>query len=422
VSMGAFSAALSGMNATQQDLAVVGNNLANINTVGYKASSVTFADLVSQSVGGTSVNPMQSGLGVTTGSISSNFSQGGLQSTGVATDVAIQGQGFLVVGSGSNQSFTRAGNLSFDPTGKLITSDGQAVQGYTTVDPLTGLIVTSGTPSDIIVPAGVLHPPTPTSTMETMTNLNSGSAVGAVFNSSVQVYDSLGIAHSATIKFTETGAGAWSYSMSVPGADVTGGTAGTPSVIATGTLGFNNLGVLTAVNGGAVANVTVTGPAWANGAAATNITWQMVDPTSGSPTVSNYASTSATASVMQNGSAAGSVSGITINPDGTITAAYGSGQSATVAQIALANFTNPEGLVKLGSNNYGESYASGIPNIGIPGTAGRGTLIGSSLEQSNVDMAQEFTNMILAQRGYEANSKSITVSDQMLQDTLNLIR
>ena len=422
MSMGSFSASLSGMNANQQELAVIGNNLANINTVGFKASDVTFADLVSQSVGGTSTNPMQIGLGVTSGSISPNFSQGGVENTGIATDVAIQGQGFLVVGSGANHSYTRAGNLTFDSTGKLVTSDGLAVQGYTQIDPVTNKIIATGQPTDITVPPGVLRQPTATTTMGTVTNLSSTAALASTFNSSVQIYDTLGVAHVATVTYTNTGNGAWSYSMTVPGADVTGGVVGTPSVINSGTMTFDNAGQLLQVNGAAAADVTVTGPAWKNGAAATNVTWQLLDPTSGQSTITNYAAPSGTSSVTQNGSAAGATNGITIDANGNINASFGAGQTVTVAQLALASFNNANGLVRLGANNFGESQASGTASVGTAGTAGRGTLIGSSLEQSNVDMAQEFTKMILAQRGYQANSKSITVSDQLLMDTLNLIR
>jgi flagellar hook protein FlgE len=173
------------------------------------------------------------------------------------------------------------------------------------------------------------------------------------------------------------------------------------------------------VNGAAPANVAITGPTWADGATATNMTWGLLDP-NGAPTLTGYSAPSQTSSLTQNGSTAGSVSGISIDSDGQIVATIGAGQTVILGQLALANFNNPGGLMKLGSNAYGESAAAGIANVGVAGTGGRGSLIGSSLEQSNVDMAKEFTQMILAQRGYQANSKSITTADQLLQDTLNL--
>ena len=198
--------------------------------------------------------------------------------------------------------------------------------------------------------------------------------------------------------------------------------AGTPFNVATGTLVFSNSGVLTSVNGvNPPADVTINTPAWNNGAAASQWRWDLVDA-AGTASLTGFASASATSSKSQNGSAAARVESISISSDGSIVATFGAGQTISVGQLAIANFNNPKGLVKLGSNKYGESQSAGIANVGSPGTGGRGTLIGSALEQSNVDIAQEFTQMILAQRGYQANSKTITVSDELLQDTLNLKR
>jgi flagellar hook protein FlgE len=414
-----FTTSLSGLSANQQKLDVIGNNLANINTIAFKESDVNFSDLVSQSVGGTSVNPMQVGLGVTTGSISPNFRQGGIQNTGVPTNVAIQGSGFFVIGAANDRSYTRAGDFAQDAHGTLITSDGHPVQGYMSSDPITGAIITTGLPTDIVVPPGVLRAPTATTQFAAASNLDATAAVGATFTASPQIYDSLGAAHVETITYTNTGPGAWTYSIAVPGEDVAGGTAGTPSVLKAGTLSFSPLGVLTLVDGAAAANVAVPAPTWADGAAATGMTWELIDA-KGSPTVTGYTAKSQTSSLTQNGEAAGSVSSINIDADGRIVATIGAGQTVVLGQLALANFNNPAGLMKLGSNAYGESAAAGIANVGAAGSGGRGTLIGSSLEQSNVDMAKEFTQMILAQRGYQANSKSITTADQLLQETLNL--
>ncbi len=422
MSVGSFSASLSGLNANQQKLSVIGNNLANINTIAFKASTVNFADLVSQSVGGPSANPMQIGLGVTTGSISPNFTQGGVESTGIATNVAIQGTGFFVVGDASSRAYTRAGNFSFDANGALVTPDGQFVQGYTALDPVTGQISTTGQPGSIIIPPGVLRPPVASTAFGTMSNLDSRAAVGSTFTASVQIYDALGEPHVSTITFTKTGVGAWGYNVAVPGADVNGGTVGTPTTIGAGTLTFDSQGRLTSVNGGSPADVTITSPSWRNGAAAVNFSWDLVDP-NGAATITQYAAGSATSSVTQNGSPTGAVASIiSINQSGQLVASFGIGRTVVVGQLALATFNNPQGLVKAGTNYYSESEASGNPSVGIAGSGGRGTLIGSSLEQSNVDIAQEFTQMILAQRGYQANSKSITVADELLLETLNLKR
>jgi flagellar hook protein FlgE len=422
MSVGSFSASLSGLNVHQQKLGVIGNNLANLNTVGFKSSIVQFSDLVSQSIGGASDNPMQIGLGVAVGQISPNFSQGGIESTGISTNVAIQGTGLFIVGDAAHRAYTRAGNFTFDANGVLVTPDGQTVQGYTAVDPLTGLIDTDGQPSNIVIPPGVLRSPIPTSLFGTVLNLDADAAAGSEFTSSVQLYDALGVPHVATLSFTKSGPGEWDFEITVPGEDVDGGTAGTPEVISTGTLGFSDLGVLTELDGSPIADVAITSPTWANGAAATDFSWDLLDANN-LPSITGYSAPSATASTTQNGSPTGAVSSIiSIGPQGELMASFGIGRTVTVGQLAMASFNNPQGLVKLGSNLYSESEASGIPSIGIAGTAGRGTLIGSSLEQSNVDIATEFTQMILAQRGYQANSKSITVADELLVDTLNLKR
>lgn len=422
MSIGSFSASLSGLNANQQELSVIGNNLANLNTVAYKSSYVSFADLVSQSVGGPSANPMQIGLGVTTGQITPNFSQGSIESTGIPTNVAIQGTGFFVVGDEQNRAYTRAGNFGFDANGKLITADGQPVEGYTTIDPATGKIDTSGPPSDIVVPPGVLRAPVATSSFGAIVNLDASAQAGDKFASSVQIYDSLGVAHVATVTFTNQSAGKWNYSVTVPGEDVSGGTAGTPTEISNGSVAFNDQGQLSLVDGATAADKTITGPTWADNAASTDITWDLVG-SNGQPSLTGYSAPSATASVTQNGAASGSPSSIiVIDQSGNLVAQFGVGQTVNVGQLALATFNNPQGLVKIGTNLYSQSDASGVAVTGTPGTGSRGTLVGSSLEQSNVDIAHEFTQMILAQRGYQASSKGITVADELLLDTLNLMR
>ena len=413
-----FSTSLSGLNANQQKLNVIGNNLANINTVAFKSSSVQFRDLVNQTISGSGANPMQVGLGVTTGSISPNFTQGGLEATAVATHVAIQGRGFFIVGGGANgQSYTRAGDFSFDANGRLVNPEGLPVQGYSAIDPVTGNIITTGQPTDIIVPPGILRAPAATTEFGTISNLDASAAVGDTFTASVQIYDALGAEHVATVTYTNTGPGAWGYDISVDGADVAGGTPGTPTSIATGNVTFGPTGALTAP----AADVVITSPAWANGAAPTNFSWDLIDA-NGTPNLTGYSAASATSSITQNGYAPGTLNPILIDSAGRIQATIGTSRTITVAQLALANFNNDQGLVKLGSNRFGESEAAGLANVGVAGSGGRGNVFGGTLEQSNVDIAQEFTQMILAQRGYQANSRSITVVDELLVETLNLKR
>jgi flagellar hook protein FlgE len=421
MAVGSFSAGLSGLNANSTYLSVIGNNLANINTVGFKTSAVSFADLVSQTVGSTSVNPTQVGLGVVTGSISPVFAQGSIENSREATNVAIQGAGFFAVRNGAQVGYTRAGNFSFDDAGNLISPDGWRVQGYTQTDPVTGNIVTTQQPTDIVIPPGVLRAPTATTQVRTQVNLDPNVAIDAVnpeFTTSIQMYDALGSPHVLTVNFNRTGAGAWTYTVTVPQIDVTG-VAGVPVTLTTGNLTFNGAGVLTAP----ATDITIPGPAtWANGATPNAITWDVVPAAGALPILTSYASPSATSSIFQNGSASGQVENVVINSAGEIVATFGAGQTVVVGQLALANFNNPKGLVKMGGNRFSESAASGSANVGVPGTGGRGSITGSALESSNVDIASEFTQMILAQRGYQANSRSITVADEILVETLQMKR
>lgn len=427
MALGSFSAGLSGLNTNATYLSVIGNNLANINTIGFKASAVRFADLVSQSVGGTSTNPMQVGLGVTIGSIAPVFSQGNIDTSREPSNVAIQGNGFFVIEGEEGLAYTRAGDFTFDANGKMVTQDGWAVQGYTQVDPATGQILTSGGLSNIMVPLGSLLQPTATTSFSTTTNLDAGASPGppaSTFVASVQVYDALGTEHTISITYTNTGPGAWTYVVGVPGEDLAGGTPGTPTQLATGSLAFDSNGRLdaaTGVNGGPPADVTIATPAWSNGATASSLVWDIVD-VNGVPMLSGYAAPSATSSKSQNGTSAGQIRDISVAADGSIIAAVGAGQSVIVGQLALANFNNPKGLVKIGSNRFAGTEAAGLSNIGLAGTGGRGTLMGSALEASNVDVALEFTQMILAQRGYQANAKTITVSDELMAETIQLKR
>ena len=422
MALGSFSAALSGLSANSTYLSVIGNNLANLNTIGFKGSSVTFNDLVSQTLGGGGGNPMQVGLGVGPGSISPVFSQGAIETTQEGVNVAIQGSGFLVIGlSEGGQAFTRAGDFSFDAVGTLVNSSGKPVQGWTALDPATGTVVTAGEPGDIVVPAGVLRAPTATTEAQLVSNLDSAALVGDTFGSSVQIVDSLGASHTATFTFANTGAGAWNYDVTVPGAEVAGGVVGTPFSVANGTVAFDAQGALSLVDGAAPADVNLVTPAWTNGGAASAIVWDLVDAAANS-LLTGFASASATGSITQNGSPAGRAEVVSVDAEGNLLATFGSGRTIKLGQLAMAAFNNAKGLTKIGDNLFLESQAAGEANLGTPGTGGRGTLIGGALEQSNVDIGVEFTRMIVAQRGYQASARTISVSDEVLLETLNLKR
>jgi len=414
-----FSAALTGLAANQQKLAVIGNNLANINTVAFKASDVRFGDLLSQTSASSGNNPAQVGIGVTTGTITSTFTQGGIDSTGVNTHVAIQGNGFFIVGA-ETQSYTRAGDFAFNAEGQLVNSDGFPVLGYTQINAVTGDVITTGQPQPIVVSPGTLRQPVATNLIKTVVNLDSGAQVGDVFASPVRLYDSLGATHTATVTYTKNGNGAWAYAITLPGEDVAGGAAGAQVQVAAGNLAFDAQGNLVQVNGAALADVVVALPAWANGAAGGNLTWDLVND-AGVGTINGFRAPSSTASTMRNGSPAGTLTNVTINRYGEIEASFG-GEAVVVGQLAMVTVNNPQGLVKVGGNLYVLTEAAGEPNIGVAGEGGRGTLTGSALERSNIDIAREFTQMILAQRGYQANSKSITVADELFMDAINLKR
>jgi flagellar hook protein FlgE len=244
-------------------------------------------------------------------------------------------------------------------------------------------------------------------------NLNSGAAVGDTFSTPVSVFDSLGGSHVLTYTFTKTGSNAWNYAISLPAADTTTGT----TAVTNGTLTFNGAGQLTlpAAN---VTGITIAG--FTDGANNLTFNWNVINPAGGA-NLTQVAGTSATSSTIQDGFASGALSSYLIGSDGTITGTFSNGQTAAIGQIALASFQNNQGLVRNGSNDFLSSLTSGEPSIGVPGSAGRGTLSGGSLEQSNVDLATQFAQLIIEERAYQANAKAVTTFDEVSQTAINLI-
>jgi flagellar hook protein FlgE len=417
--MPSFSIPLSGLDADQQALSVVANNLSNMNTVGYKDEQVNFRDLFYQSLGTNgSGDSIQVGAGCSVGAVTGNFTAGNVESTGVPTDAAINGNGFFVTQSGGQTEYTRAGNLTVSNTGFLTTQDGQDVMGYSAAN---GVISTGGL-TPLQVGTGTVIPATATTNLQMSMNLNSNGGVGSTFSNGMAIFDSLGTQHELTFNFTQTGANAWSYTASIPGADV-GATTATATV-GSGTMTFDSSGKLATINGAAVSSTTpsVTGlnlTGLADGASPMSLSWTVMD-SSGNSLITQTSSASAPSASSQNGFASGSLQTFSIGTDGTIEGSYSNGQSLAIGQIALAQFGNENGLMRVGNNSYQSSVASGQAVIGTPGTGGLGTLTGGSLEQSNVDMATEFSNMIIDQRGFEANAKVITAFDQITQDTINI--
>jgi flagellar hook protein FlgE len=407
-----FSIPLSGLTAESTALSAIANNLANQNTIGYKDTTVQFSDLFYQQLGTTgSGDPIQLGAGTEVGSMPALFTQGSIESTGVPTDVAIQGAGFFVVqNSDGTLNYTRAGDFSLDENNYLVTSSGQQVLGYPAVD---GVVNNGGGIAPLQIGAGTISPPTATTDVQLTTNLNGAANVGDTFSTPVTVYDSLGGTHTLTFNFTNTGAGAWSYNITIPAADV--GQTGNPVVLSTGNLTFDSNGNLTSPTGN-VTGITATG--LADGAANLNFTWQLYN--NGTPLLTQVAAPSSTSATSQNGSSSGSLVSFSIGSDGTITGSFSNGETQSLGQLALANFANPDGLQLDGSTDYSPTLASGAAVDGVPGTGSLGTISGGALEESNVDIATEFSNLIVAQRGYEADAKAVTTFDQIMQDTIAL--
>ncbi len=414
-----FSTALSALDATSTAIDVVGNNLANMDTPGFKTSEVCFQDLVTESLGA-GLGTTQVGFGTGTPFTVREFSQGAIQSSSGVLDAAIQGEGFFVVqDSSGNQYYTRAGNFEADKNGDLLTDTGDTVQGWTTIDPTTGQVDTNGPIGNIVVPVGSLKAPTPTSSFTVDMNLNSASTAGATSDFSVPmtIYDSLGTSHVLTLSFENTGSNTWSYAVSIPGSDLVDPTG---STLTSGTLQFDTNGNLISPADGSP--ITFTMPALADGAASgSTISWNPYN-SDGSGRLTQFGQPSASSASSQNGAAAAELVNVGLANGGSIVAQYSDGTQLTVGKVALASIRNPSTLVATGGNNFQLSELTATPSIGTPGTGGRGTIQGGSVEASTVDIATEFTNLIVYQRGYEANGKVVTTADQLSQDTINLIR
>jgi flagellar hook protein FlgE len=410
----AFSTALSALSAHARAVDVVGNNLANLNTAGYKANSVAFFDVVSQSLGSGLGSAGQVGFGVNRPVALRQFSQGAIQTTGGALDAAIQGDGFLVVrDSSGRQMYTRGGNLLVDRAGNLITAKGQRLQGW--MADAAGVVNSGSALTGLALPVGTLQRPSPTTSFSLDLNLNAAAAPGATFASSIVVFDSLGASHVVTVQFTKAaGPGEWEYSISVPDDDVT-----TPVTPLTGTLTFSSSGELTSpAVADPVPQFTITG--LRNGAADLTLDWRLFS--GATPRVTQFAQPSAVSANAQDGAPAAQLLRVTISDGGGIFASYSDGRQVMVGQLAMASIRNPESLIAVGDNSYELSAASADPAIGLPGTGGRGTIIGGAIESSTVDLAREFTNLIVFQRGYQASTRVITTADEMSQETLNLKR
>jgi flagellar hook protein FlgE len=408
-----FSIALTGLQADTVALNTIGNNLANLNTTAFKSETTSFEDLFYQNIGSSgSSDPLQIGTGTRVAGTTSNFAQGGTTTTQNSTDMELEGNGFFVVQQGTTQALTRAGNFQLDTQGNLITTNGESVMGYGTTN---GVVNSSGSLTPLQIPINATQPAQPTGNI----SLNSTSPQGAVFASPVTVYDSLGESHVATVTYTKQAPVAgppaltqWSYAVALPAGDETG----TP-VNNTGTVSFNSAGVLVSPT----TNPVMTFPGLADGASSLSINFNLLGA-SGTPTVSETAAASTTSTSSQDGYASGTYQSFTVGNSGVLTATFSNGNTETVGQVAVATVANVDGLANIGGNDFKATAASGLMQIGQAGVGARGTIEDDALEASNVDISQEFSNLIIAQRAFEANSKTVTTFDSVSETSINMIR
>src|ERR1039457_4093165 len=410
-----FSTALSALNATSTAIDVVGNNLANLNTPGFKASVVSFHDLVTQSLGA-GLGETQVGFGVGRPITLREFTQGAQQTTNGPLDVMIQGDGFFVVSSpNGGTEYTRGGNLQVDKDGNLTTATGEQLQGWTSAGgaPNTNLPI-----SNIVVPVGGVKAPVKTGSFSFDINLNAAATAGPpadTFSDSIKIYDSLGTAHTVSVNFTKNATpGQWDYAIAMPPGDFS-----TYPGDVTGSIHFNANGTMDQpLPTDTPPQIVIPDAAFADGAAGMTINWNLFSGST--PRITQYGQPSAPSAAAQDGTPAAQLVQVAIGNGGTILASYTAGGPTGVGQLAMATIRNPESLIAVGNNNYQASGKTALPAIGTPGGGGRGTVVGGSVESSTVDIAKEFTNLIVFQRAYQANAKVITTVDQLSQETINL--
>ncbi len=421
---------VAGLRSHGEALGVVADNIANVNTVGFKTSRAIFQDVLGRSAGGSKQLPM-AGAGSRMSYVEQLFHQGALLTTDSPTDLAVSGGGFFAVrgnvGGIDGQFYTRAGQFHMDTTGRLVNPDGLALQGYA-ADP-TGQL--GSTISDLVVDSGTLQPFASTAA-DIAANLDSNEVVPAAwdalnpdgtsnFSTAMTVYDSLGNSHEITVYFRKSAANAWEWHAMVDGGELTGGTPGVPTEGAAGTLTFTTDGALDTEAAGA-SSWDFIGATAGQAIAFDFGTSITTDGGLGTDGTTQYASPSSTTALAQDGYGAGQVQGIAIGQDGTVTGVYSNGQQRTIGQVVLAEFANDVGLERLGQGLWRESQDSGAALIGAAGSGARGAVVQGALEQSNVDLGQQFVDLIAYQRGFQANSKTIQTADEMYGEIVNLRR
>jgi len=405
-----FQQGLSGLNASAKQLDVIGNNIANSNTVGFKQSRAEFSDAYANSLSGGGA--LQVGIGTKVAAVATQFTQGNISTTNSPLDIAINGSGFFRMSNNGSISYSRNGQFQLDKLGNIVNAQGKQLTGYAAN--AAGVLAT-GAPANITINTADLQPATTTEVVG-IVNLDSrnGNLTNAGFDpndpstyhntSAVTVYDSLGNSHTLQTFFLKTGAGVWSVFNSADGVSTT--TLPTPTSVLT----FNGSGIAPT---SAPASPTAVSFTPTTGANAVNLTIDYSDST-------QFGSTYGINSLTQDGYTSGRLATFNTGADGTILGRYSNGQSKILGQVLLANFINPNGLQALGDNAWGESSTSGAPLVGTPNSGNLGVLQSSSQEDSNVDLTSELVTMITAQRVYQANAQTIKTQDQVLQTLVNL--
>lgn len=417
-----FNASLSGLNANSNALNVVGNNIANANTIGFRSSTITFADVFANSYGarlnGAGL-PLQIGDGVQTASIQTNLSQGTLNESSSPLHAAVQGNGFFVVKNAEgNLNYTRAGDFTINNQGYLITPGGFQVQGYAAVN---GTITPGSSLTSLRIPIGQTLPPQTTTNATLRINLNSEAVLGSQFHATMNVYDSRGTARTMDMTFERLANGTFDMTATIAGAPAQLSANGNPASLTPVNFAFDSDGNLTSPTAlSVIPDQTQLGGA---SLPSVDINLRETNP-DGSPgdfNFTSYSRPSSFSATTQDGFPAGELSGSSIDPNGIILAIFTNGQSRPIGQYALATFNSSEGLSRLGGNLFAETLASNQATIGAPGSGGRGFIAGGYLEQSNVNITNEFVKLIEAQRGFQSNSRVITSLNQTFQDLLQIL-
>jgi flagellar hook protein FlgE len=402
---------VSGLTSNSQALNVIGDNISNVNTVGFKGSKAVFGDVFSTLLANGDVSS-QVGRGSQLQSVLQSFSQGAFESSSNALDMAVDGSGFFVVNNGVGNFYTRNGQFRLNDKGVVQAATGEVLQGFKITNNVTSASVT-----DVDL-AGVQSAPQASTGFTLGANLNAASSGGTTFSSPITLYNSVGSQVIMSIGFTKAATGnTWNFVASPSQGTVTAG--------ASGTITFDTSGQISTINGGSPADLSiVVDYSSANPPAASQtLNWDLVGSSGASNgKLTGFAAQSNNNSLVQDGFSTGTLLGLSVDADGIISGLFNNGQSENLFQVALADFLAPTGLSRLGSNLYAESGQSGQPIISTAGTGGFGSVLGSSLELSNVDLATEFVTMIQTQQAFQASARVISTTDDLLTETVNLVR